>query len=133
LKGVLHTEDAVKAFDMGFDGVVVSNHGGRQQDQSPSSVSQLSAVRNAVSDDALVFVDGGIMRGIDIIKALGLGANAVMLGRAYIYGLAAAGYAGLEMVISILKNEILSDMRQFGISDFNNWREIHISKYDDIK
>ena len=99
VKGVLAGEDAVLAFEHGADGVVVSNHGGRQVDGSVATLDALVEVRAAVGADAVVLMDGGIRRGADVLKALALGADAVLLGRPYAYGLAVGGQEGVEAVI----------------------------------
>jgi lactate 2-monooxygenase len=99
VKGVLAGEDAVLAFEHGADGVVVSNHGGRQVDGSVATLDALVEVRGAVGRDAVVLMDGGIRRGADVLKALALGADAVLLGRPYAYGLAVGGQEGIEAVI----------------------------------
>ena len=99
VKGVLAGEDAVLAFEHGADGVVVSNHGGRQVDGSVATLDALVEVRAAVGRDAVVLMDGGIRRGADVLKALALGADAVLLGRPYAYGLAVGGQEGVEAVI----------------------------------
>jgi isopentenyl diphosphate isomerase/L-lactate dehydrogenase-like FMN-dependent dehydrogenase len=99
VKGVLAGEDAVLAFEHGADGVIVSNHGGRQVDGSVAALDALVEVRGAVGGDAVVLMDGGIRRGADVLKALALGANAVLLGRPYAYGLAVGGQEGVEAVI----------------------------------
>ena len=99
VKGVLTGEDAVLAFEHGADGVMVSNHGGRQVDGSVATLDALLEVRAAVGGDAVVLMDGGIRRGADVLKALALGADAVLLGRPYAYGLAVGGQEGVEAVI----------------------------------
>jgi lactate 2-monooxygenase len=99
VKGVLAPEDAALALEHGADGVIVSNHGGRQVDGSIAALDALVQVRDAVGDEAVVFMDGGIRRGADVIKALALGADAVLLGRPYAYGLAVGGRVGVETVI----------------------------------
>jgi lactate 2-monooxygenase len=99
VKGVLAGEDAVLAFEHGADGVVVSNHGGRQVDGSVAALDALVEVRAAVGAEAVVLMDGGIRRGADVLKALALGADAVLLGRPYAYGLAVGGQEGVEAVI----------------------------------
>jgi isopentenyl diphosphate isomerase/L-lactate dehydrogenase-like FMN-dependent dehydrogenase len=104
-KGVLTAEDAVRAFDAGIDGIVVSNHGGRQVDGAVASLDALVEVRTAVGPDAPVLMDGGIRGGADVLKALALGANAVLLGRPYVYGLAAGGQSGVEVVLQQLAAE----------------------------
>jgi L-lactate dehydrogenase (cytochrome) len=106
LKGVLSVEDARKAVAHGVDGLVVSNHGGRQLDGAPASIEALPAIVDAVGERVEVLVDGGIRRGADVVKALALGARAVMIGRPYLYGLAVDGQAGVEHALTILRNEI---------------------------
>ena len=105
-KGVLRGDDARRVLDAGFQGVIVSNHGGRQVDGAIAALDALVEVRDALGDNAVVLMDSGIRRGADVIKALALGANAVLLGRPYIYGLAAAGQAGVERVLRNLTAEI---------------------------
>jgi lactate 2-monooxygenase len=99
VKGVLAPDDALSAFEHGADGIVVSNHGGRQVDGAIATLDALLGVRAAVGPEATVLVDGGIRRGSDVLKALALGADAVLLGRPYAYGLAVGGRAGAEAVI----------------------------------
>jgi isopentenyl diphosphate isomerase/L-lactate dehydrogenase-like FMN-dependent dehydrogenase len=105
VKGVLTGEDAARARDVGVDGVIVSNHGGRQVDGAVAALDALEEVRGALGDDATVLMDGGIRRGADVVKALALGADAVLLGRPYAYGLAVGGQAGVEEVIRNLMAE----------------------------
>jgi lactate 2-monooxygenase len=105
-KGVLRADDARRVLDAGFQGVIVSNHGGRQVDGAVAALDALVEVRDALGADALVLMDSGIRRGADVIKALALGANAVLLGRPYVYGLAVGGQAGVERVIRNLTAEI---------------------------
>ncbi|MDQ2967787.1 MAG: alpha-hydroxy-acid oxidizing protein [Actinomycetota bacterium] len=104
-KGVLTADDAVRALDAGVDGIVVSNHGGRQVDGAIASLDALLEVRSAVGPDASVLMDGGIRGGADVLKALALGANAVLLGRPYVYGLAVGGQPGVEAVLRQLAAE----------------------------
>jgi L-lactate dehydrogenase (cytochrome) len=106
LKGILDVEDARTAVKLGVDAVVVSNHGGRQLDGAPSSISALPAIAAAIGDDTEVLFDGGIRTGADIMRALALGARACLVGRAYIYGLGAGGKAGVAKAIDILKKEL---------------------------
>ncbi|MBA3585655.1 MAG: alpha-hydroxy-acid oxidizing protein [Gemmatimonadetes bacterium] len=106
IKGILTAEDARRSRDAGFDGIVVSNHGGRQLDGVAASLDALPEVRNALGDDAVVLMDSGIRRGTDVVKALALGADAVLLGRPYIYGLAVGGQAGVEHVLRTMMAEI---------------------------
>jgi L-lactate dehydrogenase (cytochrome) len=99
VKGVLTAEDALEAKKRGVDGIVVSNHGGRQVDGAVASLDALVEVRDAVGDDTTVLVDSGIRTGADVIKAMALGADAVLLGRPYVWGLAVGGQEGVEVVI----------------------------------
>jgi isopentenyl diphosphate isomerase/L-lactate dehydrogenase-like FMN-dependent dehydrogenase len=115
VKGLLTPEDARRARDLGADGVVVSNHGGRQLDAAPATIRALPGVVAAVGDDIEVLIDGGIRRGSDIVKALALGARACMVGRPYIYGLAAAGQAGVERVLTIFRTELERTLSQVGL------------------
>jgi L-lactate dehydrogenase (cytochrome) len=122
LKGILDPDDAKTAVKLGADAIVVSNHGGRQLDGAPSSISALPAVVDAVGSDTEVLFDGGIRTGADILRALGLGARACMIGRAYIYGLGAGGKAGVAKAIDILENELSVAMALTGtvkISDID--------------
>jgi L-lactate dehydrogenase (cytochrome) len=106
VKGVLRGDDALHAREHGVDGIVVSNHGGRQVDGAVASLDALVEVREAVGPDYPLLVDGGIRRGADVVKALALGADAVLLGRLYAYGLAVGGAAGVEAVIRQLLAEV---------------------------
>jgi L-lactate dehydrogenase (cytochrome) len=106
LKGVLTAADARRAVDHGVDGVIVSNHGGRQLDGTPASVEALPEIADAVGDRVEVLLDGGVRRGADVIRALALGARAVMIGRPYLYGLGAGGSAGVRRALDILAGEV---------------------------
>jgi isopentenyl diphosphate isomerase/L-lactate dehydrogenase-like FMN-dependent dehydrogenase len=106
IKGVLTGDDAKRSLDEGAVGVIVSNHGGRQLDGVPATLRALPEVLKAVNGRAEVLMDGGIRRGSDIVKAICLGARAVLIGRAYMYGLGAAGEAGIDRVIAILRDDI---------------------------
>lgn len=106
LKGVIRVDDARRAVDAGVTTISVSNHGGNNLDGTPASIRALSAVVDAVGRDVEIVLDGGIRRGGDVVKALALGARAVMIGRAYLWGLAANGQAGVENVLDILRNGI---------------------------
>jgi (S)-mandelate dehydrogenase len=105
LKGVLHPEDAERAVALGADALVLSNHGGRQLDGAVSALDVLPQVRRAIGQRAEILIDGGVRRGADILKARALGADAVIAGRAPLYGLAAAGEAGVTAVIELLRDE----------------------------
>ena len=115
LKGILHPDDARKAFDLGVDAVVVSNHGGRQVDSSVASLDALVEVRRAVGPSAVVLMDSGIRSGADVFTALALGADAVLLGRPYLYGLAIAGQRGIQEVIANIIAELDLTMALTGV------------------
>jgi isopentenyl diphosphate isomerase/L-lactate dehydrogenase-like FMN-dependent dehydrogenase len=106
VKGILRADDARRAVRLGADGIAVSNHGGRQLDGAPAAIRALPAVAGAVGADAEVYVDGGIRRGADIVKALALGARACLAGRPLAYGLGAAGEAGARRAVEILRAEL---------------------------
>jgi len=114
LKGVMSAADARRAADIGCNGVILSNHGGRQLDGSRSAFEQLREVVDAVGDRLDVMMDGGVQRGTHILKALSLGARAVGLGRAYLYPLAAAGQEGVERALGLLREELVRGMKLMG-------------------
>jgi L-lactate dehydrogenase (cytochrome) len=116
LKGILDLDDAKTAVKLGADAIVVSNHGGRQLDGAPSSIASLPAIADAVGSDIEILFDGGIRTGSDIMRALALGARACMIGRAYAWGLGAAGKAGVTQAIDILKNELSVTMALTGVN-----------------
>ena len=116
VKGLLTVDDAVAAVDAGADGVVVSNHGGRQLDQSPTPLEQLPAIAESIGDRAEVYVDGGVLSGSDVMAAVALGARAVLVGRAYLYGLMAGGEAGVDRVLEILRREMVTAMQLTGVT-----------------
>ena len=106
VKGILTAEDAALAVEAGVEGIVVSNHGGRQLDGAPASLDALPEIVEAVGGRAEVLLDSGIRRGADVVKALALGARAVLVGRAALYGLAVGGADGVERVLGLLREEI---------------------------
>jgi 4-hydroxymandelate oxidase len=114
IKGLDSRDDAKLAVEHGADGIVVSNHGGRATETLRPSIECLPEVMDAVGARIPVFVDGGFRRGTDVYKALALGARAVGLGRAYIYGLTAFGQAGVEQVLDLLRAELDRTMKQCG-------------------
>jgi L-lactate dehydrogenase (cytochrome)/glycolate oxidase len=114
LKGMVRVDDAKRAVDAGVSAITVSNHGGNNLDGTPAAIRCLPAIADAVGDQVEVLLDGGIRRGSDVIKALALGARAVMIGRAYLWGLAANGQAGVENVLDILHGGIDSALRGLG-------------------
>lgn len=113
-QGIMHPEDAALAMEAGVDGIIVSNHGGRQLDTAPSAVDALPAVRRVIRGRVPLLVDGGIRRGTDIVKCLALGASAVLVGRPVLWGLAAGGRAGVERVLDILIDELRLTMQLCG-------------------
>jgi L-lactate dehydrogenase (cytochrome) len=115
LKGVLSPADARRAADHGVDGLVVSNHGGRQLDGTPASVEALPEIVDAVGDRVEVLLDGGVRRGADVVRALALGARAVMVGRPYLYGLGAGGAAGVRRALEILAGEVDQTLALVGV------------------
>lgn len=117
LKGILSPEDARRAADLGVDAVIVSNHGGRQMDHVPATIDVLPAIVDAVGDRIDVLLDSGVRRGTDILTALALGARGVLVGRAYLYGLAAAGEAGVRHALDILAAELRTAMALSGTSN----------------
>src|SRR6266481_226520 len=116
MKGILTAEEARRALDHGADGVVVSNHGGRQLDGAAATLRVLPEIVAAVDGRAEVLLDSGIRRGTDVVKALCLGARAVLCGRAYAYGLAAAGEAGVTRALDILRTDLDRTLRLLGCS-----------------
>ncbi len=114
LKGVIRVDDAKKAVDAGVSAISVSNHGGNNVDGTPATIRALPAVAEAVGEQVEVLLDGGVRRGSDVVKALALGARAVMIGRAYLWGLAAGGQAGVENVLDILRGGVDSTLGGLG-------------------
>jgi 4-hydroxymandelate oxidase len=106
VKGIVRADDAVRAVDAGAAGVIVSNHGGRQLDTAPAAIDCLAAVTDAVGDRTEVIVDGGIRRGVDIVKAIALGARAVQIGRPIVWGLVVDGEEGVADVLTLLRDEV---------------------------
>jgi L-lactate dehydrogenase (cytochrome) len=123
LKGCVNPDDIVRAAGIGLDAVQLSNHGGRQLDHMLSPMDVLQESRQRVGDGIELYVDSGIRRGSDIVKALALGADACSIGRAYLYGLAAAGSAGVSGVIEILANELRRTMTLVGVSSVAELKE----------
>lgn len=116
IKGILRPDDAVRAVDIGCDAVVVSNHGGRQLDGAAAALDALPFVTAAVRHRVPVLLDGGVRRGADILKAQACGAEAVLVGRATLYGVAAAGEAGARRAIEIIKDELVRSMQLCGVT-----------------
>ncbi len=116
IKGILEAEDAIAAANAGAQGIVVSNHGGRQLDAAPSSISALPAIVDAVGGRTEIMMDGGVHSGQDVVKALALGADSVMLGRAWIYALAARGEAGVRHILAQIQREMTVTLALTGLT-----------------
>jgi len=132
IKGILSPEDARIAESIGADGVIVSNHGGRQLDGAISSISALAKIKASVSEDYPLILDGGIRRGSDVVKAIALSAKACMLGRPWLYGLASGGQDGVERCIEILKAEIDLTLGLLGVTQLNDLNPSYLSRTSDF-
>jgi len=135
IKGILDIEDARAARDCGADGVVVSNHGGRQLDGVPSTVQALPQIANEVGDALAVLADGGVRSGLDVVRFLTLGARAVLLGRAWVYALAARGQSGVEHLLSLVSNEMRVAMALTGntrVDDIRRNSLVHLENKSTI-
>lgn len=130
LKGVMAPEDASRALGEGIDAVIVSNHGGRQFDSGVPTLAALPAVAERVGGRIPVLIDGGISRGTDILKAIALGADACMIGRAHLWGLAAQGERGVQAVLRILRSELVSAMTFCGIDRIEQLGPDHLSRLE---
>ena len=126
VKGIQSAGDARLVVDAGADAVVVSNHGGRQLDRAPTPLERLPEVVHAVGDRAEVLVDGGVLSGGDVVAAVALGARAVLVGRAYLYGLMAGGERGVQRAADILAAEVRSTMALLGVTDVGALRPEHV-------
>jgi 4-hydroxymandelate oxidase len=120
VKGVCRSDDAVKCMDHGAAGIVVSNHGARQMDGAPATIEALPPIADAVDGRVPILIDGGIRRGVDVLKALALGASAVQIGRPILWGLAANGQAGVEQVFKMLQQEFDLAMALAGCPDLKS-------------
>lgn len=128
VKGVQNVPDAVKLIDRGVDGIVLSNHGGRQLDRAPVPFHLLPQVVREVGRDATVMIDTGIMNGADIVAAVALGAKFTLVGRAYLYGLMAGGRDGVDRMIEILRSEIERTMSLLGVSSLDELEPRHVTQ-----
>ncbi len=126
IKGIMHPDDATRCAALGVDGIMVSNHGGRQLDKSPGPIEVLPAIVAAVGDKMTVMYDSGIRRGSDVVAALCLGAKYVFVGRATLYGAAAAGVAGATRALDIFRDEIDRTMAQIGAPDIRSLGPQHL-------
>jgi L-lactate dehydrogenase (cytochrome)/(S)-mandelate dehydrogenase len=114
LKGIMHPDDAIRAYSLGVDGLMVSNHGARQLDNAPSPLSVLPAIRDAVGDKMTLMLDGGIRRGLDALIAICMGAKFVFQGRPTLYGVTAGGVPGASKALGIFRREIDLSLAQMG-------------------
>lgn len=128
IKGVQNVEDSKRLIDHGVDGIILSNHGGRQLDRAPIPFHLLPNVVREVGKDATVMVDTGIMNGADIVAAMALGAKFTLIGRAYLYGLMAGGRAGVDKTIQILRTEIERTMTLLGVSSIQELEPRHVTQ-----
>jgi L-lactate dehydrogenase (cytochrome) len=130
VKGVQSVEDAERVVELGCDGVVLSNHGGRQLDRSPTVLRILPAVRERLGSGPAVLIDSGVMSGSDILAAVGLGADAAMVGRAYLYGLMAGGERGVTRALEILRGQYVRSMQLLGVKSTAGVSRDHVSFVD---
>ena len=128
VKGVQNVPDAVRLIDRGVDGIVLSNHGGRQLDRAPVPFHLLPQVVREVGKDATVMIDTGIMNGADIVASVALGAKFTLIGRAYLYGLMAGGRQGVDRTIAILRDEIVRTMALLGVSSLEELEPRHVTQ-----
>ena len=127
LKGIINPEDAKKALELGLDGICVSNHGGRQFDGAPAAIDALRPIKEVVGDQMKVIFDSGITSGLDIVKALALGADFVLLGKAFMYGCAALGDKGGDHVADILMEDLTVNMKQLGVETVDELKRLSVS------
>ncbi|KMO82716.1 alpha-hydroxy-acid oxidizing enzyme [Mycolicibacterium chubuense] len=129
VKGIQTLDDAVAVADLGVDGIVLSNHGGRQLDRAPVPFHLLPTVAAAVGDRTEIILDTGIMSGADIVASLALGARFTLVGRAYLYGLMAGGEAGVDRAVAILAEQIARTMRLLGVSSVDELEPGHVTQF----
>jgi L-lactate dehydrogenase (cytochrome) len=132
IKGVQSIEDAVALTKLGVDGIVLSNHGGRQLDRAPIPFHLLPEVNKEVGKDVELMIDTGIMSGADVVAAVAMGAKSTMIGRAYLYGLMAGGHAGVVRALEILTGEITRTMQLLGVSDLSELSSRHVTQLHEL-
>lgn len=132
IKGVQSIEDAVALTKLGVDGIVLSNHGGRQLDRAPIPFHLLPQVDKEVGKDVELMIDTGIMSGSDVVAAVAMGAKSTMIGRAYLYGLMAGGHAGVVRALEILTGEITRTMQLLGVSDLSELSSRHVTQLHEL-
>ena len=120
IKGLMNADDAEKAIEIGASAIVISNHGGRQLDSAVAPIDVLPEIAERVNGRAEILIDGGIRRGTDIVKAIALGADACLIGRPWVYGLAAKGEKGVGLVIDILSSEVTRTLQLLGCKSIND-------------
>ncbi|WP_411894551.1 alpha-hydroxy acid oxidase [Winogradskyella sp. A2] len=125
IKGILHPKDAEKAIEIGLDGIWVSNHGGRQFNGAPAAIEMLSSIASVVGNRASIVFDSGIRTGLDVMRALHLGADFVMLGRSFLYGVAALGKYGPDHVAYIINDDLKNNMVQLGVSNIQELKALN--------
>ena len=125
LKGILHGQDAARAVKLGVDGIVVSNHGGRQLDAAPAPLAKIGGIRAAVGLDVPLIVDSGIRSGLDVVRALSAGADVVLLGRGFMYAVAARGRKGGQHAATILLEEVRDVMAQLGLKTIDEVKQLN--------
>ena len=128
VKGVQNIPDAKRLLDHGVDGIILSNHGGRQLDRAPVPFRLLPELVREIGSDATVMIDTGIMNGADIVASIALGADFTIVGRAYLYGLMAGGRAGVDRVIEILSEEVVRTMKLLGVSSIEELEPRHVTQ-----
>jgi isopentenyl diphosphate isomerase/L-lactate dehydrogenase-like FMN-dependent dehydrogenase len=127
VKGLLHSDDCLKSLEHGADGIIVSNHGGRNCDGAPAPLEVLPDIVDAVGDRTTIIFDSGVRRGSDVVKALALGAKMVLIGRSTLYGTAAAGYAGAKRALDIYHGEISRTMAQVSCNKVSEIGPQHVA------
>jgi L-lactate dehydrogenase (cytochrome) len=128
LKGILHPEDAATAVEVGLDGIMVSNHGGRQFNGAPAAIEALPAIVKEVDGKVPVIFDSGIRTGLDIMRAIYLGADFVFAGRPFIYGVAALGRYGADHAAAILMDDLKNNMTQLGVANLKELRKADLAQ-----